>query len=175
MATDRRLIFTKKWFLRAIRTEDPFDRFTSLWIALVAAAQRHRTSIGTPVRENDTDREKMLDYFRANSHQIFQALRENLDSMVKLSRRRGTYYGNPIVDTGSPELRDKFSKITTHYTKNPLLPQEELVEAVAELLNKIRNNLFHGVKVYDDREDAALLELVNPVLIAILRNCESLQ
>jgi hypothetical protein len=94
--------------------------------------------------------------------------------MVSLARRRGTNYGHPIVDTGNPQLRDKFSKLAAHYTQDHSLSEEELVETVAELLNKIRNNLFHGVKVYDDREDIVLLELVNPVLLTILRNCEFL-
>ncbi len=173
MAEDRRITLVKKWFKRAVKTDDPFDRFIYLWITLVVAAQRFRTHSGY-FREGDTDREKILDYFHANSSHIFRALQENQDSMVGLARRRGTNYGNAIVDTGNRELRDKFSKLATHYTQNCFLRQEELVETLAELLNKIRNNLFHGVKVYDDREDIALLELVNPVLISIVRHCKSL-
>ena len=29
----------------------------------------------------------------------------------------------------------------------------DLILAVAELVNKVRNNVFHGVKVYDDSDD----------------------
>ena len=173
MAEDSRLTLVKKWYKRAVKTDDPFDRFIYLWITLVIVAQRLRTHSGYS-REGDTDREKILDYFHANSRHIFRALQENQDSMLGLARRLGTNYGNAIVDTGNPELRVKFSKLSTHYTQNRFLNQEELVETIAELLNKIRNNLFHGVKVYDDREDIALLELVNPVLLSILRCCESL-
>jgi len=174
MAIDRRLTFVKKWFQRAAKANNPFDKFIYLWIALVVAAQRLRTRIGAPFRENDTDREKILDYFRANSYKVSKALQGNQDSMVKLAQRRGTNYGNPIVDTGNPELRYKFSRLAAHYAQSGHLPEEELVETIAELLNKIRNNLFHGVKVYDDREDIALLELVNPLLLEILQKCESL-
>jgi hypothetical protein len=52
------------------------------------------------------------------------------------------------------------------------MQDDELVTAVAELLNKIRNNVFHGVKVYDDREDLDLLRNVNPVLLAVLEESE---
>lgn len=173
MAIDRRLTFVKKWFQRAVKADDPFEKFFFLWIALIVAAQRIRTRNGTPFRENDTDREKVLDYFRVNSHNVSQALQENQDRMVRLAQRRGTNYENPIVDTGNPELQDKFSKLAAHYIQNCHLPEEKLVEIVAELLNKIRNNLFHGGKVYDDREDIALLDLMNPVLLEILRKCES--
>lgn len=174
MAEDRRLTFVKKWFQRAEQADDSFDRLFSLWVALIVAAQRVRTRTGTPFRENDTDRERVLHYFHVNSHNVLQALQENQDSMMKLAHRGGTEHGNPLVDTGNPNLRDKFSRLAAHYTQNATLPQADLVETVAELLNKIRNNLFHGVKVYDDREDIALLELVNPVLLEILRKCDPL-
>jgi len=174
MATDKQLTYVKKWFQRGIEIDDPFDRFIYLWIALVIAAQRLRTHLGAAATEYNSDREKILDYFQTKNEQISQALKENQCSMVKLACRRGTNYGNPIVDTGNAELRDKFSKLAAHYTQNTPLSQGAIVQTVGELLNKIRNNLFHGAKVYDDREDTALLELVNPVLLKILRKCESL-
>lgn len=164
----------KKWFQRGEKAHDPFDRFFCLWIALIVAAQRLRTHRGVPSRRNNSDRKKVLDYFRANSHNVLQALQENHDSMLKSARRRGTNYGHPIVDIGNQKLRDKFSRLVAYYTQDAGLSQADLVETVAALLNKIRNNLFHGVKVYDDREDVELLELVNPVLRAILRKCEPL-
>ena len=92
--------------------------------------------------------------------------------MAELARRRGVARGHPIIDTVNDSLRAKFENLVAHYLKNQLLPAAEHVDAVGELLNRIRNNLFHGTKVYDDREDIAVLELVNPVLISILRECE---
>lgn len=47
-----------------------------------------------------------------------------------------------------------------------------MVIAIGELFNKIRNNLFHGVKVYDDSEDIELINTVNPILLEILEICE---
>jgi hypothetical protein len=52
------------------------------------------------------------------------------------------------------------------------MPDEDLVRSVGELFNKIRNNVFHGVKVYDDAEDLELLQQVNPVLMDIIGRCE---
>ena len=34
------------------------------------------------------------------------------------------------------------------------------------------NNVFHGVKVYDDAEDQEVLTLVNPILLQIVETCE---
>lgn len=165
MRGDRRSTFVKKWFGRAKKTEDPFDRFFYLWIALVVAAQRL-------VRGNgENDRERVVDYFLYNKESVLQVLNNHNEIMHQLGRRRGTKYGNPIIDAGE-ELREKFEKLSNHYLRNQPLDAEEKVEIVAELLNKIRNNLFHGHKVYDDREDISLLGMVNPLLFEILQRCE---
>jgi hypothetical protein len=164
----------KRWFLRAKEAEDPFDRFFYLWIALVVAAQRRRTYTGIPFREIYSDREKVLDYFRANQQTIAQVLQNNEDKLAQLARRQGARYNKPILDTRSLRLRAIFYDLAAHYTKGVPLQDEYLVEAVSELVNKIRINLFHGFNVYDDHEDIALLELVNPLLFEILQRCETL-
>jgi hypothetical protein len=174
MEIDKRLIFVRKWFQRASQADDPFDRFFSLWIALVVASQRARTNKGSRYIEDDNDRKRILDYFLSNECKVFQALQNHQDILLKLSQRRGTRYRSPILDTGNPVLGEKFLGLAKHYNRSLILSEEELVEAVAELFNKVRNNLFHGVKIYDDREDIALLELVNPILSEILRACEIL-
>ncbi len=172
MVEDKRLTYARKWFLKGATVHDPFDRFIYSWISLVIAAQRLGRS---PVGERDTDRERILDYFRLKSNDVFQVLQENRDRMFKLARRRGSHYGGRIVDTGSNELQSKFYRLAEHYTFNRPLDRDDLVEYTGELLNKIRNNLFHGEKVYDDREDIALLKLVTPILQGILAKCEGFE
>lgn len=44
--------------------------------------------------------------------------------------------------------------------------------AVAELLNEVRNNVSHGIKIYDDREDLDLLRHLNPLLLNVLEASE---
>lgn len=166
MATDRRLTFIRKWVRRAESAKDPFDAFFSIWIALIVAAQRLRTQLGTPFRhEDDDDRQRVLDYFRVNQDRILAALREHEARMIKLAHRRGTQHANPIVGTGNAELRRRFARLAAHYTQGQRLSNDELARNVAELFNKIRNNVFHGIKVYDDRDDIEVLEQVNPVLV----------
>lgn len=173
---DKRLTYIKKWIHRASKTEDVFDQFFCLWIAAVIAARRFGTQhpeLSPPGDENG-DRNKVIAYFSGNCEHVVEALNENKPNMMRLARRRGTDYHGPIVDTRNPDLRRKFDRLVAHYTQSPILPRRELAEVVGELLNKIRNNVFHGVKVYDDAEDVALLKLVNPILRAILRRCEGL-
>lgn len=171
MAVDRRVEFICKWYQRAHESTDDFDRFFSLWIALVVATQRFRTSTGSRV-EDDTDRERVIAYLKGNQQSVLQVLEQHRDHMVALARRRGTSYHNSIVDTGNPQLRNYFKQLSQHYLGASPLSAENLVVYVAELLNKIRNNVFHGVKVYDDASDSDLLREINPILTSIINQCE---
>ncbi len=170
MVQDRRSTFVARWFHRGVKEPDPFDRFFSLWIALVVAAQ----SAGSFNSSDQKDREKILNYFRIKLAHVLEALEDSRIDLQALAKRRGTRRGDPIVDA-APQLSEKFAKLAAHYSVSPSLSERDLVDAVAELLNKIRNNVFHGVKVYDDHEDFDLLQHANPILVAILTRCENLR
>ena len=172
MARGRRRSLVERWVQRAKQADDPFDRFFCSWIALVAAAQRKRTETGIPFREIYADREKVLEYFETNRNAIFQVLRKNRGILKALARRKGPRYGKSVLDTRSLRLRRIFSDFAACYTQHIHLSEDYLVEAFAEVLNKIRINLLQGVN--DDHEDIELLELVNPLLLDILQACESL-
>jgi hypothetical protein len=94
-----------------------------------------------------------------------KVLEDNNDLMLKLAKRRGTRYGNP-------NLREIFLRLSNHYKEGAFISDQDLINSVGELFNKIRNNLFHGVKNYDDREDFELINLINPILLQILEICE---
>jgi|YNPNPStandDraft_1061719.scaffolds.fasta_scaffold117299_1 hypothetical protein len=175
MVLNRRLYFMKRWYERAKSDLDPFDTFFHLWIALVVAAQRRRTYTGVPFREIYSDREKVLDYFRAHSRAILEVLEKHRDIMTALAGRQGPRYKQAILDTRSLRLRAVFSDLAAHYTRGLPLSEEYHVEAVGELINKIRINLFTGFDVYDDHDDIELLQLVNPLLLEILERCEGLK
>ncbi len=172
MALNRRLNFMKRWYDRAKSEQDPFDKFFCLWIALVAAAQRRRTTTGVPFREIYSDREKILDYFRVNSQKVLAVLETYKPILVQLTSRKGQKYKQAILDTRSLRLRTIFSDLAAYYSQGTPFADEYIVEAFGELINKIRINLFSGFNVYDDREDIEFLSLVNPLLEAILQQCE---
>jgi hypothetical protein len=159
MFTDRRVTFIQKWLDRARNTQDPFDCFFSGWIALVVAAQRVRDYSGRSIEE-DSDRQRIVDYFRYKKSAIVRVLRSKKAEMRLLASRQGTRYRNPIVDTGNAQLCDLFSRLSRYHLEATPMPEEDRLLAVAELLNRFRNNVFHGIKVYDDGNDISLLEVI---------------
>jgi hypothetical protein len=169
MARDRRTEYLRKWFSKAEREEDRFDRFIYGWLALTIAAQRYCTESGSDSTE--TDRERVISYLKHHATSVDAAIQKNRVQMVSLANRTGTR-GGVVVDGWRIEehcvrFRNKIQGGATCST-------EQFAEAVGEILNKVRNNLFHGSKVYDDAEDRELLGLVTPLLLTILDSSERL-
>lgn len=170
---DRRAQFTERWFKKAKVADDPFDRFFCLWIALVVAAQRTQTRYGLGTR-NDTDAEKLKSYFGLKSDAVLEALNRSQAVVKKLGTRKGSDQQGAILDSGNKEQRKRFEDLSEHFLGRSGLDSGKVVEITAELLNKIRNNVFHGIKVYDDTDDQDLLNLINPLLESIIISTEGL-
>lgn len=177
MARDSRLDFARKWAARAFAADDIFDTFIYAWISLVIAAKARlpktlvkqaRCTGGRPPRDADF----VAVYFTNRADDVSKVLGTHNSSMSRLAKRQGTGNANPIVDTGNEELRKRLAAFTDHYAGCSSLGPEELSQTMGLLLNAIRNNLLHGEKVYDDREDRELLGLVNPILLGVLEKCE---
>jgi len=174
MNADRRDVFVRKWFKRALEDEDPFDRFFSLWVALVVAATKYCNDRGLS-RPGDTDGQRTHQFLKGNQPAVLRIMDARAEHMKALAERRGTSLGTPVLDVDRPEhhrgqeLIRKLERFSRHYRSAMPLSDAEKVDALAEILNKVRNNTFHGVKVYDDQEDVRVLNLVNPVLEDVLR------
>ncbi len=169
---DKRAEFVKKWYGRGVNEEDPFDQFFSLWIALVIASARWHTLQNSEIRDQ-TDREKIIQYFEGHCGQVLSLLTPGTREVKDLAFREGSSYGNPILDSGNLDLRAKFKRFAEHWATGQRLDEDELIKTFGEIINKIRNNVFHGVKIYDDRDDVAVLKLINPILRDVLRRCEA--
>ncbi len=167
---DRRSEFVKKWYGRGLKESDPFDQFFCFWIALAVAAAQWSTLQGNSPNDG-TDRDKVIRYL--TGHEEFVAGVLSSSPQLKcLAARIGSTHRNPILDTGKPELRGKFQRFADHYADCQRLDRGELVETLGEILNKVRNNVFHGRKIYDEEDDIKVLTLVNPILKELLQVSE---
>jgi hypothetical protein len=171
MAPDKQAQFIARWFTKAEQDTDVFDRFVSAWVALCIASQRHRTIRGQG-RRDETERERVIDYFRSNAAKLRAAVQENVVELKRLAERRGTR-GGTIVDGDAIQVHSRLFRGTVLETSP--CTNEHLATATAEILNKVRNNLFHGAKIYDDTNDRELLSLVTPFLMTFVATCEGLR
>jgi len=165
---DSRYQAAKRWFERGTAERNPFDAFFYLWIALVIAAR-----YGAQREPEDADSRTIKEYFTLNRYGVILAVKEEDTVVVRLRKRRGME-GGKVVETYGPERqrkgrRQQFDRFACAYDE---LTDSEKLGTIAEILIQVRNSLFHGRKLYDDKEDRELLELVNPLMKSILRNIE---
>lgn len=168
---DRRA-FIQRWRDRASSGIDPFDEFFSLWLALVISA---RPSLqAEDFAAADPERCSVLRLAAEHRDTMFREIDSCKDELAWLAHRRGTVLGLPIVDVHefvrkADHLRRLFATLSDHYLGNGASEPGLIVDAVIELLNHVRNNLFHGLKNPDDVDDRQLIERLNPILHAVLK------
>lgn len=166
--------FVRRWRDRASESNDPFDRFFSAWIALIIAARGHLDE--QQLSQPDTDRKAIIQYLEAHASEITSVLGDLADQTRWLAQRKGTGTGKPLLDVqhySPPHLRQLFDDLARVWSGQATRKPKWLACAIAEMINHIRNNMFHGLKTLEDTADHELLDRVNPILIRILvATCE---
>ena len=109
-----------------------------------------------------TDREDLIIWCKENSSFVSEIIDENYTSLCVLGKRKGEATQTPIIDTTNRTLIQRFNTLSNYFKNEYSYKNEkDLATDFGELLNKIRNNLFHGDKSYNHKKD---LELINSVL-----------
>jgi hypothetical protein len=150
------------WFQngeKALVKNNLFEAFIYLWIAWVVSCKRFNDSNfqNDYVYENkDTDRDEIKRYCITSFLRINEILKLHKDSLNFLANRKGSNYKMPIIDVKG-KLNRIFNDLSRDLNGEIDLTERQRAEYFAELLNKIRNNLFHGDKVYDDANDRELI------------------
>jgi hypothetical protein len=161
--------FIERWYNKAIECEDCFDKFFSAWIALVIRA---RVELDDQDRSQpDVDRIAIIHYFENRSEDILDAFKDISENLKWLAERKGTGTALPILDVNpySPQyLRQVFDELSLVWTGKKVHKPRWIANAVAEMINHVRNNLFHGAKDPDDAADKELLDRINLLLIRVL-------
>ena len=155
------------WARRAeveLQAEDPFAAFFFAYMALVAASARGLT------QERDDGR-LIKEYLETRG--------ERLPQLVDLAREHLDYFGQRLSASGNaPVLEFMGATKATEDRDYPIVRRlkhldgaapSDVTEAIAVLLIRIRNNLFHGNKDYDSESDAeVLLHAVHVILAALV-------
>lgn len=167
---DRRAEYVERWLNRARNERDVFDQFISAWIALTIAVKRHCTESGSSCDKKDS--ELVFKYLEDHPSEVKAAFESHGHEMQDLAGRRGT--GGCIVLDGGNELQRHCKLFAKGILGRATCTDEEMNKATAAILVRIRNNVFHGNKVYDDASDRELLTLVTPLLLTIVGTCEGI-
>lgn len=157
--------FVHRWWEKCQKDSDPFDRFVSAWIVLVAIARANENHSG---HESIDDSVMVRHLLQEHSDVVLTAMSEQSEFLRQLARRKGSEYRNAIVDCGNNRQRES-NELFAAMVANGGVPTRDHLATLAWVLSRVRNNLFHGRKIYNQAEDAALLEIVTPIIMAIIR------
>jgi hypothetical protein len=170
---DPRISFIERWYRRALADQqDTFDRFFAMWICVVAAAARFCSETGRR-RNAYGDRAEIAEYFVAHPGAVREALESRLSETLWLANRRGPS-GGAVVDVVGlndrhPERREQWRQ---HWLEEVTLEPADAAALFAHVAHDIRNNVFHGQKLYDDVADRKVVEHLWPLLAAIVDRIE---
>ena len=161
------------WFKRgeiAMNNNNPFEAFIYLWISWVIGCRIYISyNVHRDDRSNSTDREDVILWCKNNAGIVVQIIEDNFTTLESLGRRKGSKYGDPILDA-NVKLSSMFSSLSRYFRNDFTYKKDsELADNLAELLNKIRNNLFHGDKSYNDKKDLELIQSVLPTLYSLAK------
>ena len=134
-----------KWFDRSQDSKtwpSVFDRFIFLWIAFDAWGSNESIMI------ND----KMVDWAKTSPMKdIFKKIRPEIESHLKGLQKKGDI-PNHMVEGATIRLHD---------------PHD--FHKLMDVIYQIRNNLFHGHKSPDDKDDQEFVTLAYSILSPLLR------
>jgi hypothetical protein len=155
-----------EWFengKRALERENLFEAFIYLWISWVVACKVHRGN-NYAVTPNLEDSKVVAAWAESESREVSEIIEEQLVNLRPLGNRRGSSHGNYIVDS-SVRLQERFSRLSKYFRDEHVYEDKrQLASDFAELVNKVRNNLFHGGKLYSSSDDRELLSAILPAL-----------
>lgn len=158
-----------EWFengKHALERENLFEAFIYLWISWVVACKIHRGN-NYAVSPNLEDSKVVADWSKSESSAVSEIIEKQLVTLAPLGNRRGSTYGNYIVDS-SVRLQEIFSRLSRYFRREYAYEDKrQLASDFAELVNKVRNNLFHGGKAYSSADDRELLSAILPALLEI--------
>lgn len=153
-----------------------FESYIYLWIALTVAAKEYCACAGQDFKKNNneksTDKEEILYWANVRNNQIIQILKDHEQDILELCSRKGSKTGTPIMDVYSDDLI-KFHDYFISYWEgeNKYLKQNNIVKTFILILNRVRNNLFHGGKSFSVESDCEILRITCPILKSITLEC----
>lgn len=182
-----RISLSKDWYERGVQLLDDYNRnkeprllfeaYIYLWISLTVAAKEYCPSAGKKFDnangQKATDKDEILHWaLKCRSNQIMSMLQNNEDLILDLCERNGSETNQPIMDTKSEPTINYHKEFIKYWQGDSRYTEEtQIVETFILILNRVRNNLFHGAKSFRIESDIEMLALTCPLLKETTKFC----
>ncbi len=167
---DKRIKFVEQWYLRSEESFDKFEQFIFLWLCMVCIAKywyQMNRHLGRDYESPKDDGYFIKEYFRNQRNaELVVDICLSLKEYEKLARRKSI--NNDYVIGGEEDKGRFFKSLYMHFVFGQTMTTGSQSIAIGRALKGIRNNLFHGGKLYDSAEDKELLLLSVPILQALV-------
>lgn len=179
---DSRLEFAKEWHHRGrkcLNDDKPFESFIYNWLALTIAAKTYKSfNVMTSRDGQNNDKEDILYWVKDGADTIMSIMQKHKEDMMVLSERTGEELNDVVLDVKENAQRnfilkkhEEFSGYWLNEIRHKHARKQEINNTLIHILNRIRNNLFHGEKSYNIQSDRELLETVCPILNELAKRC----
>jgi hypothetical protein len=143
----------RSWLSRAESSQDDFDRFTALWIALSSLYGEYQT---------DGERRAIGDFVFSGSHRLGeQQMRSILD------HAGARYFQSRVVRDVRGNGFDTTEDVAV--LGNTQRPNRRRLKALLMILYQVRCNLFHGNKVFERDSDDEVISNASGVLDCVVK------
>jgi len=177
--------FAKEWYIKGevllTRYEENsdsgllFESYIYLWIALTVAAKEYCACDGERFPNHDyetsTDKEEILHWAKVKNKRILDVLQDHKDDVLELCSRSGSKTGSPIMDVYGNKIIEFHKDFISYWEDQKKHKEIGIVKTYILILNRVRNNLFHGGKSFSVESDCEILRLTCPILKRITLEC----
>ena len=179
---ESRLEFAQEWHERgsqSLNQNKPFESFIYNWLALTISAKTYKSfNIRSSKNGKNTDKEDIIYWVKNNTELVMSLMQKYREDMRVLSERTGAELNEPILDIKENTQKsfivkkhEEFSEYWIGESRYKHARKEDINKILIYILNRIRNNLFHGEKSYNVQSDRELLETVCPILNELAMKC----
>lgn len=152
-----------------------FEAYIYLWISLTVAAKEYCACDGkhfsTNNKEISTDKDEILHWAKARNNKILDILKNHELDILELCSRAGSKSGTPIMDVYGDKIIEFHNDFISYWEDQNKFKELGIVKTFILILNRVRNNLFHGGKSFSIESDCEILRLTCPILKEITSEC----
>lgn len=135
--------------------DDPLIKFVILWIGLNALYDDSKYGIHEP--------EKVNGLFQENGEKIREIIHKREQELQELQKVIQKY----------PQQHDKINQFLRSRGAIFNYNHPDAIKHLSELLNKVRNNMFHAAKDWKEEAEQKLIATINPIVEDILSELTS--